>query len=193
MILLSTEELNQTNMEQRSTKLHPSKILNLNAFKLFSPAVKEQSKDLNWGYKLNPKFFNGIHKTFISINKLKVPFWPVYGVNVNAFNNPGLLPSSVNALRDDDAEVSNNEGQNANDSTIEVDDGLDTALLVNKTIKQNDNAIIGFNGISHQPSLVYPVKVPIDVKHHAGSFELDIGNLFHLSKSKQKFEGFGYF
>lgn len=154
--------------------------------KLFSA---EQTKDLKFGYKLEPRFLGGL-QTFISINKIKTPFWwpgsngnleppqpntaAAFGSTAigNAINGPYHNPTEKPALDDDIAGSSG--GVNSTEALV-PDDAIRLPIF-------SDSAI--FN----QPLIGY-IKAPVGVVQNAGNFELNIaGGLFRLAKTRYKLE-----
>lgn len=164
-----------TSTNNVANKILPNNIYN-KIFHASSHLDSTRSKELKWGYKLNPKLFSGLHNTVISINKFKTPFWPVFHQS-----NPGL-PHLV-----DNGVISN--GFLNNDEVSED--------LTNKTIAHDVDNGIRLDGLyNFAPSgNSFPLtKLPVTVEQNSKNFVFRLGNWIYLGKNKNDvFVQEGYF
>lgn len=155
----------------------------------FNAHPSEQTKDLKFGFQLNPSLLSGL-QTFVSLNKIKAPFWwnlqsvNNNGINGPFFNNP--IEVATPALLAD-----NNHHHRQRPPVI------DEVSFVNETTPSNSAPLADFGGVDtsggaifNQPIIGFTKPLAAAVVQHVGNFELDIagGRLFHLAKNRYKLE-----
>lgn len=143
--------------------------------KIFHASAQSSSKDLKWGYKLNPKVFSGLHNTVISINKFKVPFWPPFHNS-----NPGLLHLA------DNIGTSSMHHNNGNIVLNDDDGAINDEVSANKTIKLDVENGVRLNDLYNFPPTGFNnvFKVPVTVAQNSKNFVFRLGGLVYVAKNK---------
>lgn len=129
------------------------------------------SKDLKWGYKLNPKLFTGLHNTVISINRIKTPFWPLFH-HSSGFSNPGL----VHAIDNGASGFSNVHLNDDNDLAVNKTGTVELDVGNSSLVRLDDFPSFGLNN--------YQIKVPVTVAQNSKNFVFRIGNWLYVGKNK---------